>query len=276
MAKMFISYRRDESKGYVGRLYDSFLSYFDKNQILVDIYTIESGEDFVTAIERAVSSCDTLIAIIGPKWLEIRDKKGIQRIKKSSDYVRLEIAAALKHKLQIIPVLVEHATMPGERDLPGDLADLSRCNALELRHEQFAYDVDRLVQTIGGAYGKVGIHLGLSYQSLVKTRMIDHHILFEVHIDGDKVGEIQGPNHNMERREISGESWKSLMLRVGAGYHHLIVIYRRSKIDKGISSNEVVFRLKGGQLIQFMVERESSSLGYGKIIVEPYKPIFRR
>jgi len=101
MAKIFVSYRRDDSRASVGRLYDTLVKYFDKNEIFMDVYTIQSGEDFVTAIERAVSSCDTLIAVIGPRWLEIRDEQGIRRLTKPSDYVRLEIAAALKRSIHV-------------------------------------------------------------------------------------------------------------------------------------------------------------------------------
>lgn len=273
MAKIFISYRRDDSRASVGRLYDSLVKYFDKNEIFMDVYTIQSGEDFVTAIERAVSSCETLIAVIGPRWLEIRDEQGIRRLTKPSDYVRLEIVAALKRSIHVIPALVERASMPSKHDLSYDLAALTRCNAIELSHERYAYDVDRLVQSIGGAYGKIGIHLGDTYHSMVKTRVLNHNIIFEIQIDRKKVGQIKGPSLNFGGGEPSEQAWKPLLLRVEAGVHNLSVIYRRSEIEMGTKSNEVSFQLKGGQIIEFMIERETSSIGHTKIIIKPYKSL---
>ncbi len=273
MAKIFISYRRDDSRASVGRLYDILVRYFEKNEIFMDVYTIQSGEDFVTAIEREVSSCDTLIAVIGPRWLDIQDEQGVRRITKPSDYVRLEIAAALKRPIHVIPALVERASMPSKNDLPDDLASLTRCNAIELSHERFAYDVGRLVQSVGGAYGKIGIHLGETYHSMVKTRVLDHNITFEIQVDLKKVGQIKGPSLNFSGGEPPEQGWKPLLLRVEAGVHNLSVIYRRSEFEMGTRSKEVSFQLKGGQILEFMIERETSSIGHAKIIIKPYKSI---
>ena len=271
MATIFVSYRRDDSKGSVGRLYDCLVKYFDRKEILIDAYTIRPGENFATAIEKSVSSCNALIAVIGPHWLNIEDEQGKRRLTKPRDYVRLEIAAALKNNIRIIPALVEGACMPGENDLPDDLVALGMCDVIELSHESFAYDVDRLVQSIGGAYGKVDVHLGTTYQSLVRTRMMNPINIFEVQIDQKKVGEIKGPELSFGKGQSPDKPWKSLLLRVEAGVHELSVVYRRSEFDTGTKSNEVSFQLKGGQTIQFMVEREASSVGHAKIIVKPKK-----
>ena len=96
MTRIFISYRRADSEGYVGRLYDQLIKKFDKSEIFLDVGTIKPGEDFVVAIEKAISSYDVLIAVIGPKWLNMRDNKGASLIDKPNDFVRLEIASALK------------------------------------------------------------------------------------------------------------------------------------------------------------------------------------
>ena len=66
---IFISYRRDDSSGHAGRLFDKLVDRFGKDRIFMDIDTIEPGEDFVKVIEEAVASCEVLIAVIGRSWL---------------------------------------------------------------------------------------------------------------------------------------------------------------------------------------------------------------
>jgi hypothetical protein len=56
MPKIFISYRRDDSGGWAGRLYDRLSQQFGRDNIFMDINTIEPGLDFVEVIQEAVTS----------------------------------------------------------------------------------------------------------------------------------------------------------------------------------------------------------------------------
>lgn len=146
--KIFISYRRTDTEGYAGRIYDRLSASFSENQIFMDVSNIKPGDDFVDLIEDAVSSCDVLVALIGRQWLNISDENGRRRLENPNDFVRLEISAALKRKIKVIPVLLHGASMPHATDLPGDLVPISRRNALEIRHASFNIDVGRLQKTI--------------------------------------------------------------------------------------------------------------------------------
>lgn len=110
----------------------------------MDIDTIEPGEDFVTVIENAVSSCEVLIAIIGRSWLSTSGT-GTGRLDNPNDFVRLEIATALRRNIRVIPVLVQHASMPKEKDLPDDMVNFTRRNAVELSDLRWQSDVDQLI-----------------------------------------------------------------------------------------------------------------------------------
>ena len=94
MSKIFISYRRDDSTGYAGRLYDRLSEYFGKDQVFMDVDHIEPGEDFVEMINQAIGTCSTLLALIGRNWITAADKKGVRRLDDPEDFVRLEITAA--------------------------------------------------------------------------------------------------------------------------------------------------------------------------------------
>jgi len=153
MSRIFISYRRDDSAGYAGRLYDRLSERFGQGQIFMDIDTIEPGLDFVEVIEKAVGSCGVLIALIGRQWLTITDATGHRRLDNPEDFVRLEIATALDRNIRVIPVLVRGATMPRSTDLPDALKKLARRNALEISDTRFHYDVDRLIETLEKVLG---------------------------------------------------------------------------------------------------------------------------
>ena len=154
MSRIFISYRRDDSAGYVGHLREKLGDRFGHDAIFRDIDTIEPGEDFVEAIEKAVGSCEVLIAVIGKYWLTTTDATGRRRLDNPNDFVRLEIATALERKIRVIPVLVGGAIMPSAHDLPENLQALARRNAQEIDDRNFQYDVENLIRVIGKVLGQ--------------------------------------------------------------------------------------------------------------------------
>jgi len=273
MSRIFISYRRADSAGHVGRLYDHLIQHFDKKEIFLDVGTIKPGEDFVAIIEKVVGSCDVLIAVIGPKWLDIRDENGKRKLEKPKDYVRLEIATALERDILVVPVLIERALMPSSTKLPKDLAALTRRNAIELSNDRISYDVDRLVHAIGGSYGKMEVGLGATYLSMIRARVMNPQEVIEVFMDRKRVGKIEGPGFSLTREKSKLESWLPVAVRVEEGVHKVFIRIRKSEHDPGTRSNELSFRIKGGQSISFKIERESSSFGESKVVLMPHKPI---
>ena len=146
--QIFISYRRDDSSASAGRLYDSLCSHFHSSEIFMDVDNLDPGVDFVEAIEKNVAACDVLIAVIGRLWQFSSDKEGRRRLDNPEDFVRLEIATALKRGVRVIPVLVDGALMPRSSDLPDDLKPLVRRNALEVSHTRFKGDCGRLIAAL--------------------------------------------------------------------------------------------------------------------------------
>src|SRR6478672_4528343 len=107
MGGIFISYRREDSGPYAGRLRDALSHHFGAEQVFRDIDRINPGERFPRVIEQEVGSCDALLALIGPTWLAVRDEAARRRLDNPEDYVRLEIATALaRSNVLVIPVLI--------------------------------------------------------------------------------------------------------------------------------------------------------------------------
>ncbi len=148
MSGVFISYRRDDSSGYAGRLFDILSVHLGRENTYMDLDTIRGGDNFATVIEEKISQCDVLLAVIGERWLTSTGENGRRRLDMANDFVRLEIAKALERGVRVIPVLVGGATMPHQDDLPDDLRPLSVHQAMDLRDAHFHADVDQLVDLL--------------------------------------------------------------------------------------------------------------------------------
>jgi uncharacterized protein with WD repeat len=145
---VFISYRRQDTEYFAGQLYDRLADRLGDDQVFMDVARIGLGIDFTEAITQAVSTCQVLLAVIGPLWLTATDEHGRRRLDDPKDFVRLEIQAALERGIRVIPILVSGAKMPRADQLPRRLAKLARRNAITMHHESFPEDAERLLATI--------------------------------------------------------------------------------------------------------------------------------
>jgi TIR domain len=145
---IFISYRREDSEGEAGRLFDDLVRTFGDKSVFLDVAGISPGRDFRKEIEKKLSGCGVLLAMIGPTWASILDSDGLRRLDNPNDFVRLEIATALSRDIPVIPVLVRGAKMPQQGNLPPDLCDLPYRNCVELSHTRWNSDVALLNTTL--------------------------------------------------------------------------------------------------------------------------------
>ncbi len=146
MENLFISYRRDDSAAYAGRVCDHLKALIGARRVFMDVEAIQPGQNFAQAIEHTLGSCSHVLVIIGPRWHEILKARAQQP---NEDYVVHEIAATLKQKKTVVPVFVGGATPSSLTDLPPTLADLSFHQAIELRDASFNDDCDRLAAKLG-------------------------------------------------------------------------------------------------------------------------------
>jgi hypothetical protein len=112
MPRLFLSYRREDTGGYAGRLGDGLSARFGRSQIFRDIDAIPPGVNFVKGTDDAIAACDYVLLLIGDNWLSAATKAGDRRLDDPDDFVRREIEAAIKGDVPIIPILVEGARMP--------------------------------------------------------------------------------------------------------------------------------------------------------------------
>ncbi|MEM9360482.1 MAG: toll/interleukin-1 receptor domain-containing protein, partial [Pseudomonadota bacterium] len=147
--QIFISYRRSDEPGYAGWLYQLIEEEIGKEKIFKDIEGgFWDGDDFPDEIYRIIKEVKLIIAVIGPSWLVAKDKHGQRRLDDPNDWVRIEIANALKLKKRVIPVLVNDAEFFQATALPNDLKPLARKHVRRLSVDRFAQDAKILISNI--------------------------------------------------------------------------------------------------------------------------------
>jgi hypothetical protein len=149
--RIFISYRREDARGYAGRLQGDLSRRYTSEAVFRDI-EIPPGVDFAQHIYGLIDHCNVVLVVIGNGWSDARDKAGARRLDKQDDWVRLEIERALaRSDVEVIPVLVDGARLPPREELPPSLAPLRRLNAFELSDRRWDYDVNDLGRYLDAA-----------------------------------------------------------------------------------------------------------------------------
>jgi hypothetical protein len=156
---LFISYRREDCQGEANGLHDGLSQRMPGARVFMDVDSIPPGVEFEQHIREAIEACDAVVALIGDDWLSVTDARGRRRIDNPNDFVRLEIEAALRRGVPVLPVLVEGAEMPRVDKLPEEIARLARINAFELNARRWRPDMARLVSVIEEAVAR-GRHTG--------------------------------------------------------------------------------------------------------------------
>jgi hypothetical protein len=146
---VFISYRRSDTTGEAGRLTDSLESLLNAACVFRDTDDIQAGEEFAAVFNRELTGTQAVVVLIGKQWLP---ELTARLAKHEPDYVRMEVAAALRLGKRVIPVLIQGAELPVAEQLPEDLRGLLSHQSLSVREEAWNQDMGRLADAIGRPY----------------------------------------------------------------------------------------------------------------------------
>lgn len=140
--RVFICYRRVDSEGITGRLYDRLVARFGKPAVFKDVFSIQLGRNFDTVIDDALQRSSVMLVVIGDRW-------EVSKLDLPTDPVRREIERAMALGVPIVPLFVRGATMPEASKLPESLRGLTQYNGMPLREDpDFHKDVDRLLENL--------------------------------------------------------------------------------------------------------------------------------
>jgi hypothetical protein len=146
--RVFISYRREEAEFYADVLFDRLLASVPGIRVFRDADTLQPGMIFAEKLNETISACDIVLALIGDKWLNATDHDGRRRIDGADDWVRLEIAAALRYEKTVVPCLIGSARMPARSELPSDLAGLEQRHAVILSPAILRRETEDLIRML--------------------------------------------------------------------------------------------------------------------------------
>lgn len=152
MSGIFVSYRRTGASSVAYRLADELKRSFGEDRIFIDVESIDPGLKFAEAIKQALRQCTVTLIVIGPEWISMEGESGQRRLHESGDWVRQEVAMALKSGTRLIPVLVEDAQVPEPGQLPEDIVELAGLQAFSISALQthWSFDVNRLIEKLRG------------------------------------------------------------------------------------------------------------------------------
>jgi pterin-4a-carbinolamine dehydratase len=121
----FISYRRGDAAELAQALYQQLKSRFGSGQLFMDVNSIPAASRWPDRIAAQLERATVVLALIGPGWLTASDKYGRRRLDDERDWVRLELATAMRSNIPILPVFIgSRVKVPPRKALPRALAEL--------------------------------------------------------------------------------------------------------------------------------------------------------
>ena len=148
MSRIFISYRRQESSKDATALFERLARQFGPTAVFMDVEGMTLGLDFQEELNRQLDGCAVMLALMGPDWAELKDDDGERRLENPHDFVRIEIATALRRNIPLIPIFVDGARMPKAHRLPADLAKLPLRHGMPMDHLNWRAQTAQLVAAL--------------------------------------------------------------------------------------------------------------------------------
>ncbi len=160
--QIFISYRREGGDAFAGRLADRFTAM--GYNVFFDVESMHSGT-FNTQILEAIRQCSDVIAVLPPHALD--------RCVNENDWVRQELAYALKHSKNIIPVMMQGFEFPEK--LPADIDKLRYMDGIAAANDKYYDAMISLIekQLIAGKAADFSFRLDSQEHFKISTPLIN-------------------------------------------------------------------------------------------------------
>lgn len=144
---IFISYRRQDTSGYALGIRRELKQRLPDAHVFLDVEALDAGVRWRDVIRERIGRCDLMLVLIGDEWWETRD--GRQKMLSPDDPVRLELQTGLaRSEMNVIPVLLEGASMPSGPDLPDVVRDLCEYGAHAVHDKTYDRDLNALLDLI--------------------------------------------------------------------------------------------------------------------------------
>lgn len=138
-ARIFICYRRGDVPQTSRAIYERLRRVYDA--VFLDTSGVAPGDEWPVTLREELLRATHLLVVIGDSW-------DTNRLANASDWVRKEISTALEHGKLVVPVLIDHAPLPDQEQLPGDIAKFIDCQAHRVRTGEFEAGIRELIREI--------------------------------------------------------------------------------------------------------------------------------
>ncbi|MFC7915794.1 toll/interleukin-1 receptor domain-containing protein [Streptomyces sp. NPDC057386] len=126
MPRVFLSFRKQDSRWMRDRVHRALSERLGVDQVFKSGRSIPPGADFAEILRRQAAACELMCVLIGPEWLDARGEDGVRLLDRPHDWVRVEIATALRSGNRVVPVLLGDGTMlPDASALPDEIKRLA-------------------------------------------------------------------------------------------------------------------------------------------------------
>jgi hypothetical protein len=142
VGKVFVSYRRRGAHALaVAGLAARLAQHLGRDRVFIDTRLVPGGQ-YPDELESELAESDVVIAAIHDGWV------AEFAVKRRLDWVRHELATALRKGKTVIPVLLEPAAQPGYDQVPADVARVTLLSSTPLRLAHYESDLATLVAAV--------------------------------------------------------------------------------------------------------------------------------
>jgi len=134
MSKIFISYRSNDTAALAVHLYEKLAARFGPEAVFRDDASTPAGIDYRDFLWSHLKLSVVMLVLIGPHWFAAGPSGG-PKLFEPHDFVRDEIAEALRRNIRVVTILAGGQRRLREEDLPDPIKDLA--------HRQYRYIRDR-------------------------------------------------------------------------------------------------------------------------------------
>ena len=160
---IFISYRRDGGYDTAQLLYDRLTQM--RYRVSFDLETLRGGK-FNAQLYQRIEQCSDVLVIMSKDSLSLRDNP-------DDNWFRLEIAHALKHKKNIVPVFLRDFKFPHKGELPPDIADIVDYQGVTASPEHFDSTLKKLCRNFKSKpVRRVGKSVGIAIALLLTAATV--------------------------------------------------------------------------------------------------------
>ena len=130
MARVFISYRREDSAEYAQSLVTALGERIPPEAVFLDVESIEGGGDFGDVIFSTIEKCDLMVILISPAWTEAIMTPPAGKV----SWILMEVETALRLGKMVLPVVIHENSNFYEANLPPSILKLRERNCMEVPH----------------------------------------------------------------------------------------------------------------------------------------------